>query len=59
MHKLGVMHRFIHADVVGMRVCTKGSMATAAASYLHVVRYMGGLSRVYELEPEEKVIEAF
>ena len=59
MHKLGVMHRSIHADVIGMRICTKGPMVKAAASYIYVVRFIGGLSRVLELQPEQKVVEAF
>ena len=47
MHKRGVMHRRIDADVIGMRI--SGSKSTATPVYK--VESLGGLDRVFALKP--------
>ena len=54
MHKLGVMHRRIATDVIGMRISTKNQSVTAA-SYKFKVDKLGGLYRLFALEPNQKV----
>ena len=46
MHKRGIMHRRIEAEVVGMKVA---KMQTAVAAYSFKVNSLGGLNRVLEL----------
>ena len=52
MHKRGVMHRRIEADVIGMRLSTE--MMTADAAYSYKLESIGGLNRVLSLPPNQK-----